>query len=78
MLCRMTAEELGRWRAYERIEPFGENRADLRMAISTASLVNKGRGRGAPKVKAADFMPNFDGHRHQTPEEMQQKIRGRL
>jgi hypothetical protein len=40
-----TPYELAVWRAYERIEPFGERRADMRMALQTLSLIQSTRTR---------------------------------
>lgn len=56
----MPAGELTQWMAYEMIEPFGERRADLRMGISTAALLNRQRSRGMRMVQPKDLMPNFD------------------
>lgn len=53
-------DELIEWMAYERIEPFGEERADVRSAINTATLVNVNRGRGQRAVSPSDVMPRFD------------------
>lgn len=56
----MPAGELTEWMAYELIEPFGEKRADLRMGISTAAVLNRSRGKGQVAVKPQDLMPDFD------------------
>lgn len=56
----MPAGELTEWMAYEMLEPFGERRADLRMGISTAALLNRQRGRGSRAVEPKDLMPDFD------------------
>lgn len=60
MLRRMDAQELNEWMAYEQIEPFGEERADLRSGISTAAIVNTLRQaffRDAPTQEVVDLMP---------------------
>lgn len=57
---RMPAGELTGWMAYEILEPFGERRADLRMGISTAAMLNSRRVRGSRVTKPEDLMPNFD------------------
>lgn len=59
MRRRMPAAELVEWRAYERIEPFGERRADLRMGILAATVVNVNLPKGRPRAKPAAFMPKF-------------------
>ena len=45
--------------AYYAIEPWGEERADLRMGISTAAIVNRHLGRSERPKQPADFMPKF-------------------
>ena len=59
LLERVSARELSEWMAYAQMEPFGEERADLRAAIvaMTVANVNRGKGRAA---KVEDFMPKFD------------------
>lgn len=61
LLGAMTSEQLAWWEAYFRVEPFGEERADLRMAILAALIANANRD---PKKRRkpytpADFMPQF-------------------
>ena len=52
------------WMAYAALEPFGEERADLRMAISTAALGNVmyqlWSGKKEPPFKVEDFLPRFE------------------
>ncbi len=67
---RMTAVELREWWIYYQMEPFGDARADLRMAISTASLVTMWT-KSSAKVTIADFLPDFYAEyhvRHHGPE----------
>jgi len=47
------------WEAYYRIDPWGEERADIRSAIIayTFALAHSKRGR---KPKLVDFMPNYE------------------
>lgn len=54
LLSSMSSREFTEWMAYYQIEPFGEEIADVRNAISTAAIVNSANGikRG---VKVADF-----------------------
>lgn len=58
MLDRIDSRELSEWMAFYKLEPFGEDRADLRMAILAqvcASPYSK------KPVKVEDFIPKFDG-----------------
>lgn len=60
MLDGLTAEQFIRWMAYARLEPFGEERADLRSAIIAVTMANAWRGKGSRAFKIEDFMPEFD------------------
>lgn len=58
MLSRMTSRELLEWQVYYGIEPFGEERADLRAGIIASTIANcQGRKKGKPAFKPVDFMP---------------------
>lgn len=70
----MTGQQLMEWMAYEEVEPFGEQRADLRMAILAALIANINRD---PKKKSRayepkDFMPRF-GER--SPGDVAEKVK---
>jgi len=60
MLEGMELEEYLDWQAYERIEPFEPQRADIRSAAQTAVMVNMQIPRGKPKSKTRDFMIRYD------------------
>lgn len=65
--------EFREWQAYDRIEPFGEERADLRMAILATVAAQVG---GAKNARPADFLPRFEpAKKKQTPEEMARLFR---
>jgi len=54
----MSSSEFSEWQAYNTLEPFGEDRADLRMGILAATTVNMLKGKGKP-AKVTDFIPQF-------------------
>lgn len=54
----MSAREFAEWMAYYRLEPFGEERADLRAGIIASASVNVWAKRGR-SAKPSDFMPKF-------------------
>jgi len=58
---RMTSREFAEWMAFYEIEPFGDERGDLRMAILAALIANAHRDpkRRKRAYKPADFMPKF-------------------
>ncbi len=61
--------------AFYRVEPFGERRADLRMAIVASLIANANRdpGKRREPYTVDDFMPKFDEanepQQHQTWEQ---------
>lgn len=48
------------WIEYAGLNPFGEDRADLRSARIASVMANAWRGKGVPRFKPADFMLMFD------------------
>ena len=67
----MSAREYAEWMAYSRVEPWGEERADLRAALICKVLadINTPKGKQGPKLE--DFMLKFDREKPtQTTDEM--------
>ncbi len=58
MLSRITFAQFGEWMVYSNLEPFGEERADLRAGI-IASTVANASGSTKKTFKPSDFMPDF-------------------
>lgn len=69
----MSGQELTEWIAYDSLEPFGDQRADLRAGIVAATMANCHRSRG-DSFKPQDFMP-FVEKRNASPEEAMQALR---
>ena len=61
------------WVDYEKIEPFGEERADLRAGIIASTYANIHRGKGKAFVPS-DFMPKFGQKKKQQPWEEQLRL----
>lgn len=62
LLERIDSRELSEWIAYYELEPWGEERADLRAGIVAATVVNsRPRDKRNPgkTYKPEDFMPKF-------------------
>lgn len=59
MLEEITSRQLSEWMAYNEIEPFGEDRDDLRMGIIASTIANVNRSNGKKPYKPQDFMPVF-------------------
>ena len=74
MLARMPAITFAEWMAFAKIEPFGEERADLRMGIIAAKLHNMWRGKNDPIAKPEDFMPKFEEDEPPSREEVAMKM----
>ena len=53
----LSEQELGEWIAFYGIEPFGEERADLRAGIVSSTIANVNRGKRGKATKPTDFMP---------------------
>lgn len=58
LLDRMSSREFAEWMAYYGIEPFGEERADLRQAYTTAAVTNlhMAQTKNPKWTTPADFM----------------------
>jgi len=69
----MSCRELQMWKAYGKVEPFGEQRADLRAAYVAANVVAAMTG---TRQKVSEYMLDFDKKptRQQSVEEMQARV----
>ena len=70
----ISSREFAEWIAYNRLEPFGERRADLRTGIvaSVIANVNRDKKKRSKPFKAEEFMPEFGSEYTEyvmTPEE---------
>jgi hypothetical protein len=63
MLEEMTSEQFEGWMTYAGMEPWGEERADLRAGIVASVVANANRDskRRPRPYEAKDFMPKFGG-----------------
>ncbi len=60
MLAEMSLRTWHEWVAYFQIEPFGEERADVRSATIASTVANASRTkRGQRAFKIGDFMPDY-------------------
>lgn len=70
LLARMDSRELSEWMAYSQVEPFGEERADLRAALVAMTMANLWRGKDSKAFKLEDFVLKFGGPKEPlTPEQ---------
>lgn len=70
MAAQMPSTLLTEWMCYYDIDPFGEERADLRSGIVAATIANTNRDKKDKPHKVEDFMPKFEAPEEQTPEQM--------
>lgn len=75
MLAAMPARIYNEWLAYYEVEPFGEERADLRSAIIASTMANMWRGKKSRRFKIQQFMPNFEKPKPLDGELLLQKLR---
>lgn len=59
LLARVSSRELTEWMVYYELEPFGEERSDLRAGIVASTVANANRTKGKA-YKPQDFMPKFE------------------
>lgn len=79
MLSEITSKQFAEWMAYSRLEPWGEERDDLRMGIVASTVANVNRGKNQKAFKPTDFMPSFEPEtEEQAAERMIAKARAAL
>lgn len=72
LLKTISSEELSEWLAFHSLEPWGEDRADLRAAIGHSLFYNANSKHPKSPI---DFMAYTPPKPQQTPEEMRKVIR---
>ncbi len=70
LLKNISSRELTEWMVYYEIEPFGEERADLRSGIIASTIANVNRGKGGKAYKPSDFIPKFEEKRQTWQEQL--------
>lgn len=68
---QMPASRLVEYMAAFQIDPWGEERADLRAGYVAATQYNVNRQRGQRSLKVSDFVPDFKPKKKQTAKEME-------
>ena len=70
MLSLMPQRVFREWLAFSEVEPWDEERADIRSAMIAHTMYSLWRGKG-PRRQLSDFMPKFkrDESRRQTPKD---------
>jgi hypothetical protein len=68
MLGEISSHAYAEWMAYSRIEPWGEEREDLRIGILASMIANMFREKGKKAYQPQDFILNFE------PEDEEAKV----
>ncbi|KKN11907.1 hypothetical protein LCGC14_1021880 [marine sediment metagenome] len=76
LLTTITARELTEWRAYDSIQPFGDERADLRAASIRQAVIAVHAKKKSDQPKLADCMLKFEAKKKQTALQIEQILKG--
>lgn len=68
LLRRIDARELIEWQAFYTLEPFGDERADLRAGVIAATMANAWRGKGQKAASPQDFVMKFGRREDVSPD----------
>ncbi|MCC6797714.1 MAG: DUF4035 domain-containing protein [Candidatus Hydrogenedentes bacterium] len=75
MKNELDSQEFALWMAYYAIQPWGEQRGDLRNAIVAATVANSNPYRKGRNARVDEFMPFADTRgREMTDEEMMREV----
>lgn len=73
LLHRISSRELTEWMLFMQIEPFGGKAEYIGSAIVAATVANSSRTKQSqPVFNISDFLPDFEGAKEQTQEQMLQ------
>lgn len=61
--AEISGNEFAEWIAVMELDPFGEERDDIRSALICRTLANALRPKGARAHKLEEYMPDYDGSR---------------
>jgi len=78
MLRQISIRQLNEWRAYADLEPFDEERADLRAASIVQALVNPHRRKGSPPVALKDCVLRFGDEEATTPVQTREQAQAQV
>ena len=76
LLSSISAEQFAEWAAYAEIEPWGEDRADLRAGIIASTVANAHRDvkRKPDQFTPQEFMPKFETKRRKKLQTWQEQL----
>lgn len=71
MLAGLSSSQFDEWMQYAAVEPFGEERGDLRAGIVASVIANVHRRKNARAFRPSDFMPTFERKKMTWQQQMQ-------
>lgn len=74
MLSEMTARQFDEWQAFYQLDPWGEERADMRAAMLTSRIYNALRDKNGQGYTVYDFLLWTDRPPPPTEEELEGKL----
>lgn len=74
MLREITWEHFCEWRAYDELEPLGDDRADIRTAHIVQTLVNLHRGKNREPYKLSEFVLPFGDYKRPVPQQQSWQV----
>lgn len=77
LLSRVGSKELSEWIAYYRLDPFGQERADMRAAVVASIIANVNRDKKQKPYTMMDFMLNFEPPKQMSTKEIREVL-GRM
>jgi hypothetical protein len=72
MLRGMSARQFSEWRAYHDLEPFDEERADIRAGSIVQAIFSTSRRKGSPPIKLMDCVVRFGSGAGDSPKSVEQ------
>ena len=80
LLARISSRELTEWIAYANVEPFGEDRADIRAALIAAVIAEtvrdkKKRRKPFTPAEFVKMLPRFEEEKRRPRQTMEEQIR---
>jgi hypothetical protein len=73
----LPAPEFAEWKAHYALDPWTEDRADLRMGVIAATIKNAS-GRYAETAHPSDFIPDYEGATEQQTDEQMMRAAMRI
>jgi hypothetical protein len=74
LLTEIDSKELTEWQVYYGLEPFGDERADYRQAVTSCILANVYRGKNSKEYKITDFMLTKKSNKSEQQNESAMKL----